>query len=68
MTRRLPMFPLGLVLMPTQPLPLHVFELRYRQLLHELTAPDAVGAQQIGERGRGARRRVRRRRGFQGNR
>jgi Lon protease-like protein len=36
------MFPLGLVLMPTQPLPLHVFELRYRQLLHELTAPDAV--------------------------
>jgi Lon protease-like protein len=42
MTRRLPMFPLGTVLMPTQLLPLHVFEPRYRQLLHELTAPDAT--------------------------
>jgi Lon protease-like protein len=36
------MFPLGTVLMPTQLLPLHVFEPRYRQLMHQLTAPEAV--------------------------
>ena len=42
MTRRLPMFPLGMVLMPAQLLPLHVFEPRYRELMHRLTAPGAV--------------------------
>ena len=38
----MPMFPLGTVLMPTQLLPLHVFEPRYRELMHRLTAPGAV--------------------------
>jgi Lon protease-like protein len=37
------MFPLGNVLMPTQLLPLHVFEPRYRVLMDRLTAPGAVG-------------------------
>jgi Lon protease-like protein len=36
------MFPLGTVLMPSQLLPLHVFEPRYRELMHRLTAPGAV--------------------------
>jgi uncharacterized protein len=36
------MFPLGTVLMPLQLLPLHVFEPRYRELMHRLTAPGAV--------------------------
>jgi Lon protease-like protein len=31
----LPMFPLGSVLFPTMVLPLHVFEPRYRQLVHD---------------------------------
>ncbi len=30
---RLPMFPLGLVLMPRMPLPLHIFEDRYRAMI-----------------------------------
>lgn len=30
---RLPMFPLGLVLMPRMPLPLHIFEERYRAMI-----------------------------------
>jgi Lon protease-like protein len=38
--RRLPMFPLGTVLLPTAMLPLHVFEPRYRALMSELTDPD----------------------------
>ena len=42
MTRRLPLFPLGTVLMPTQLLPLHVFEPRYRALMTDLTAPGAT--------------------------
>ena len=36
MTDRLPLFPLGLVLMPGLLLPLHVFEERYRVLVREL--------------------------------
>jgi Lon protease-like protein len=36
------MFPLGTVLVPTQLLPLHVFEPRYRELMQRLTAPDTV--------------------------
>jgi Lon protease-like protein len=36
------MFPLGMVLMPSQLLPLHVFEPRYRELMHRLTAPGAA--------------------------
>lgn len=41
MTRRLPMFPLGTVLMPTQVLPLHIFEPRYRELMRQLTEPES---------------------------
>jgi Lon protease-like protein len=36
MTERLPLFPLGTVLFPGLVLPLHIFEERYRQLVHEL--------------------------------
>ena len=36
MTTRLPLFPLGLVLVPGMVLPLHVFELRYRDLVADL--------------------------------
>jgi Lon protease-like protein len=34
----IPLFPLGHVLLPGMPLPLHVFEPRYRQLLADVTA------------------------------
>jgi Lon protease-like protein len=53
MTRYLPVFPLGSVLMPTQILPLHVFEPRYRVLMSTLTglgAPAEMGVVLI-ERG-----------------
>lgn len=43
MPDRLPLFPLGAVLLPGQPLPLHVFEERYRLLvrrLMDLPVPD----------------------------
>ena len=41
MPSRLPLFPLGLVLVPGQPLPLHVFEERYRLMVRDLLArPD----------------------------
>ncbi len=32
---RVPVFPLGLVLMPRMPLPLHIFEERYRLMVHQ---------------------------------
>ena len=35
---RLPMFPLGGVLLPGEALPLHVFEPRYRRLVHDVLA------------------------------
>src|SRR5215217_7145860 len=35
---RMPMFPLGAVLLPGGVLPLHVFELRYRQLVQDCLA------------------------------
>jgi len=38
--RRLPMFPLGTVLMPSGFLPLHLFEDRYRKLIVDLMAGD----------------------------
>jgi ATP-dependent Lon protease len=38
--RRLPLFPLPLVLFPGVPLPLHIFEPRYRQLLLDIRAHD----------------------------
>jgi Lon protease-like protein len=37
----LPLFPLGSVLMPGAPLPLRIFEARYRQLLDDLSADGA---------------------------
>ncbi len=54
MTRYLPIFPLGSVILPTQLLPLRIFEPRYLELMRRLTEPDAPG--EIGvvliERGR----------------
>ena len=38
--RRMPMFPLMSVLLPGAPLPLRVFEPRYRALMHEVMARD----------------------------
>jgi Lon protease-like protein len=43
MSRYLPIFPLGTVLMPTQIMPLHVFEDRYRLLMETLTSPASPG-------------------------
>jgi Lon protease-like protein len=43
MSRYLPIFPLGAVLMPTQIMPLHIFEDRYRLLMETLTAPASPG-------------------------
>lgn len=46
MSRYLPVFPLGTVLLPSQLLPLHVFEERYRVLMEHLTtagAPAEIG-------------------------
>ena len=40
MTRSLPMFPLGTVLMPNMVLPLHIFEPRYRTMFHDLVDGD----------------------------
>ena len=37
----IPLFPLGQVLLPGMPLPLHIFEPRYRRLLADITAPGA---------------------------
>jgi Lon protease-like protein len=41
--RYLPVFPLGSVIVPTQILPLHVFEERYRILMETLTEPASPG-------------------------
>jgi ATP-dependent Lon protease len=53
-SRYVPVFPLGNALLPTQVMPLHIFEPRYRALMDVLHAPDS--ARQIGvvliERGR----------------
>lgn len=47
----LPMFPLGTVLFPTQLLPLHVFEPRYRQMTQDLLAGDGRFGVVLIERG-----------------
>jgi Lon protease-like protein len=47
----LPMFPLGTVLVPHQPLPLHVFESRYRALVHDCLASDRTFGVVLIERG-----------------
>ena len=44
MATRLPLFPLGTVLVPGEVLPLHVFEPRYRQLVSDLMAQREAGA------------------------
>jgi uncharacterized protein len=41
----MPMFPLGTALLPGSVLPLHVFEPRYRQLVHDILADDADHAE-----------------------
>lgn len=38
--RRIPIFPLGLVLFPYAPLPLHIFEERYRAMVKDVLARD----------------------------
>ena len=46
MMRYLPVFPLGSVVVPTQVLPLHIFEPRYRLLMEtlvELGPPAEIG-------------------------
>jgi Lon protease-like protein len=43
MSRYLPIFPLGAVVLPTQVLPLHVFEPRYRILMDVLTDTGSSG-------------------------
>lgn len=35
--RELPLFPLSVVLFPGTPMPLHIFEPRYRQMLHDIS-------------------------------
>jgi Lon protease-like protein len=40
--RELPLFPLPLVLFPGVPLPLHIFELRYQQMLSDVRARDSL--------------------------
>lgn len=47
----LPMFPLGSVLLPHQPLGLHVFEPRYRALVHDCLAGDRTFGVVLIERG-----------------
>jgi Lon protease-like protein len=47
-TVRLPLFPLGTVLFPGVPLPLHIFEERYRLLVRELVELPAEQSRQFG--------------------
>jgi Lon protease-like protein len=49
--RLLPMFPLGTVLFPYAELPLHVFEPRYRVMVHDLLAGDREFGVVLIERG-----------------
>ncbi|MHB1535366.1 MAG: LON peptidase substrate-binding domain-containing protein [Acidimicrobiales bacterium] len=42
-SRKLPIFPLGTVLVPHTVLPLHIFEQRYRALMHDLFGEKAKG-------------------------
>ena len=44
MAELLPLFPLSTVLLPGLPLPLHIFEPRYRQLLADIRSDDALGS------------------------
>src|SRR6478672_4324189 len=49
--RRLPMFPLGTVLLPFAHLPLHIFEPRYRALVKDCLAGDGEFGVVLIERG-----------------
>ncbi|HEV7861951.1 MAG TPA: LON peptidase substrate-binding domain-containing protein [Acidimicrobiia bacterium] len=49
--RRLPMFPLGTVLLPSAHLPLHIFEPRYRALIRDCLAGDREFGVVLIERG-----------------
>ncbi|HET9769634.1 MAG TPA: LON peptidase substrate-binding domain-containing protein [Acidimicrobiia bacterium] len=49
--RRLPMFPLGTVLLPSAHLPLHIFEPRYRALVKDCLAGDGQFGVVLIERG-----------------
>jgi Lon protease-like protein len=51
MASRLPMFPLGTVLVPSAPLPLHIFEPRYRQLMADCLEGEAEFGVVLIERG-----------------
>ncbi len=42
----LPLFPLEVVLLPEEPLPLHVFEERYKQMVHECLQAKTEGSRQ----------------------
>ncbi|HYA08342.1 MAG TPA: LON peptidase substrate-binding domain-containing protein, partial [Gaiellaceae bacterium] len=53
------LFPLGIVLLPTERVPLHIFEPRYRELIHEcleherafgLLFEDEDGVRELGTR------------------
>src|SRR5438105_15818760 len=50
--RRLPMFPLGTVLLPSAHLPLHIFEPGYRALVKDVLAGDGEFGVVLIERGR----------------
>ena len=57
----IPLFPLNVVLMPGTPLPLHIFEERYKQMVDECLESETefgmVLADESGRGGWGARRR-----------
>ena len=53
--RELPLFPLPLVLFPGVPLPLHIFEPRYRQMLADVLASDKLFGLSYHDPERGAR-------------
>jgi Lon protease-like protein len=42
----LPLFPLEVVLLPEEPLPLHIFEERYKEMIGECLKAKASGAGQ----------------------
>lgn len=44
MAEAIPLFPLSHVLLPGMPLPLHIFEQRYRDLLADITSPQRLGS------------------------
>jgi Lon protease-like protein len=47
--KHLPIFPLPLVMVPGELVPLHIFEERYRKMLRDVEAGDRPGADHAGE-------------------